>query len=66
MISAIHKSTGHICGVGEGEREQDNPPNPVTGLWVGKLGKIYIQLRGESRQKFKLYKKITHIEIELG
>ena len=61
-----HSQIDWSTAVGEGEREQDNPPNPVTGLWVGNLGKVYIQLRGESRQKFKLYKKITHIEIELG
>ena len=63
MVSAIHKSTGHICG--KGWKGTGQPTESGHGIMGGKLGKIYIQLRGESRQKFKLYKKVTHIEIEL-
>ena len=61
--SQIDRSTGHIWR--RGGKGTGQPTESGHGIMGGKLGKVYIQVRGEPGQKFELYKKITHIEIEL-
>ena len=61
--SQIDWSTGHIWR--RGGKGTGQPTESGHGIMGGKLGKVYIQVRSEPGQKFELYKKITHIEIEL-